>query len=48
MKELKLRLPDDLHARLVKAARREQRSLNGEITWLLTQALPETTGSSPP
>jgi predicted HicB family RNase H-like nuclease len=35
MKHINLRVPDDLHARLVAAAERDRRSLNGEILWLL-------------
>ena len=42
MVKLTIRLPDppdDLHDRLVEAAKADQRSLNGEILWLLRQAL---------
>lgn len=34
-----VRLPDDLHADLKTAATEDDRSLNGEIVWLLRQAL---------
>lgn len=40
-KQLKLRLPDDVHARVVAAAATAHRSLNGEILWLIEQALDE-------
>ena len=40
-KQLKLRLPDDLHARVTAAAAATHRSLNGEILWLIEQALDE-------
>jgi predicted HicB family RNase H-like nuclease len=39
MKNITLRLPDDLHALVVAAADQDERSLNGEIIWLLRQAL---------
>jgi hypothetical protein len=39
MPKLNLRLPDDLHAALKAAADEDQRSLNGEILWLLRAAL---------
>lgn len=39
-----LRLPDDLHARLVDLAQREHRSLNGQLVALLDQAI---RGSAP-
>lgn len=38
---LMLRLPVDLHATLVAEARREERSLNAQIVYLLRQALTE-------
>jgi hypothetical protein len=34
-----LRLPEDLHARLTQAAAEDQRSIHGEILWLLVAAL---------
>lgn len=36
--KLQLRLPPELHAALVEMAKREQRSLNGQIVYLLSQA----------
>jgi hypothetical protein len=36
VKKITIRLhDDDLHARIVQAAAREKRSLNGQIEWLL-------------
>jgi hypothetical protein len=37
--KLVLRLPADLHAVLVEMAKQEQRSLNGQIVYLLQQAI---------
>jgi hypothetical protein len=34
-----LRLPESLHAELVKIAEEEQRSLNAQIVYLLTKAV---------
>ena len=39
MSQLNLRLPEDLLIELRAAAAADQRSLNGEILWLLRQAL---------
>ena len=39
MKQLYLRIPDELHEQLVKLAERERRSLNAQITYLLEQAV---------
>jgi hypothetical protein len=39
MKQLTLRLPDDLHAELVEWARQEERSMHSLILYLLRQAL---------
>jgi predicted HicB family RNase H-like nuclease len=39
MKHVNLRLPDDLHALLVAAAKDDTRSLNSEIIHLLRRAL---------
>jgi predicted HicB family RNase H-like nuclease len=39
MVKLTIRIPDDLHADLATAAAEDQRSLNGEILWLLRQAI---------
>ncbi|WP_433375024.1 Arc family DNA-binding protein [Streptosporangium sp. CA-115845] len=41
-----LRVPGDLHARLVVRARRERRSLNSEILCLLEDALVADSGES--
>ena len=37
MKQLYLRIPDELHEQLVKLAERERRSLNAQIIYLLEQ-----------
>ncbi|HEX5497551.1 MAG TPA: Arc family DNA-binding protein [Mycobacteriales bacterium] len=37
--KITVRIPDDLHARIVTAAQADRRSLNGEILWLVEQAL---------
>lgn len=34
-KELKLRVPEHLHARLKELAARDHRTLNGQVTWYL-------------
>ena len=39
MKQLYLRLPDELHEQLVKLAERERRSLNAQIIYLLEHAV---------
>lgn len=39
MKQINLRLPDDLHARVKEAAERDHRSINAQIMWLMEQAL---------
>jgi len=36
--KLQLRLPPELHAALVEMAKREHRSLNGQIVYLLSKA----------
>jgi hypothetical protein len=38
-KKFPLRMPEDLHARLVSLAKRERRSLHAEILWLLQKAV---------
>lgn len=37
MKQISLRLPDELHARLKAEAERNRRSLHAEILWRLEQ-----------
>ncbi|HEX5497563.1 MAG TPA: Arc family DNA-binding protein [Mycobacteriales bacterium] len=37
--KITVRIPTDLHTRVVAAAQADRRSLNGEILWLLEQAL---------
>jgi hypothetical protein len=39
MKNLNVRLADSLHARVKQAAEADDRSLNGQITWLLKLGL---------
>lgn len=39
MTRVTLRLSEDMHARIVELAERDHRSLNGELLWLLEQAL---------
>ncbi|MFE5191465.1 Arc family DNA-binding protein [Streptomyces sp. NPDC056628] len=43
-KRISLRLPTELHARLVEAARADRRSLNSEILHLLEVALTTVNG----
>jgi hypothetical protein len=40
--KLQVRLPADLHRELQERARLDQRSLNGQILWLLRYALEAT------
>jgi len=44
MKHLTLRLPDDVHGRLVAQAENDRRSLNSEIVYLLEVALTTVEG----
>lgn len=37
MKQLNVRIPDDLHTRLAALAAEDQRSLNKEILWIIEQ-----------
>jgi predicted HicB family RNase H-like nuclease len=46
-KRISLRLPTDLHARLVEEARTDRRSLNSEIIHLLEVALAPTDRDKP-
>ena len=45
--KLTLRIPDDLHGRIVDLAKRERRSLNSEITILLENALGQRESGRP-
>jgi hypothetical protein len=51
MKRLDLRLPDELHARLVELAEREHRTLNAQLVhllqWAERRALDELAGNDP-
>jgi predicted HicB family RNase H-like nuclease len=38
-KKITIRISDDLHQKLIEAARRDTRSINGEIITLLEKAL---------
>lgn len=46
MKQMTLRLPDDLHAALKALAESEQRSLHGQIMHLVLRAVAEQGGTS--
>lgn len=46
-KNVNVRLDDDLHAQLKAAAAEDDRSLNGEIAWLLKAGLRARTRSWP-
>ena len=48
MKNLNVRLSDELHARLKDAAAADSRSLNSEIVVLLSEALSERSYNNPP
>jgi hypothetical protein len=48
MKNLKLRIDDELHARVTETARQDKRSLNSEILVLLSEALSERSYNHPP
>jgi predicted HicB family RNase H-like nuclease len=47
-KRISLRLPTDLHSRLVEEARADRRSLNSEIVHLLEVALTPTADGDEP
>jgi hypothetical protein len=47
MKQISLRLPDDLHAALKAAAAREHRSLHGQIVHALNQSLAQNGKTAP-
>ncbi|MFF0775163.1 Arc family DNA-binding protein [Nonomuraea wenchangensis] len=40
MKQITLRLPDDLHARLKELAQQEHRSLHAQVLYIVEQAVP--------
>ena len=44
MKQITLRLPDDLHARLKELAEQEHRSLHAQVLHIVEQAVPATPG----
>jgi hypothetical protein len=46
--KLTLRIPDDVHRRIVALAKRERRSMNSQITVLLEIALAQTESGRPP
>ena len=39
MKNVNVRIPEDLHARIQQAAEHDRRSLNAEILWLIEHGL---------
>lgn len=39
MKKITLRVPDDLHKQLVEAAEKNQRSMHGQIVWIIKKSL---------
>ena len=39
MKNINVRVPDDLHARIKQASEDDRRSLNAEILWLIEHGL---------
>ena len=46
--KLTLRIPDDVHRRIVALAKRERRSMNSQITVLLEIALAQTDSGQQP
>lgn len=44
MKNITVRVPDDLHALIEKAAETDRRSFNAEILWLAEQGLQQQSG----
>ncbi|MGW5162957.1 FitA-like ribbon-helix-helix domain-containing protein [Nonomuraea wenchangensis] len=44
MKQITLRLPDDLHARLKELAQHEHRSLHAQVLYIVEQAVPAQPG----
>lgn len=47
MKQVSLRLPDDLHAAIKASAEREHRSLHGQIVHILGEEMRETNAIPP-
>jgi predicted DNA-binding protein len=48
VKNFNIRLPDDLHERLVKAAAEDKRSAHSEILWLIENGLDERQATAAP
>ncbi len=48
MKNFNIRLPDDLHERLVKAAAEDKRSAHSEVLWFIEHGLDERRVNAPP
>ncbi|WP_189236746.1 FitA-like ribbon-helix-helix domain-containing protein [Planomonospora parontospora] len=44
MKQITLRLPDDLHAQLKELAKHEHRSLHAQVLHIVQQAVPAPPG----
>ena len=47
-KQISVHLPDDLHARIVKAAERGKRSVHMEMQWLMERGLDEEDAAAEP
>lgn len=48
MKNINVRVPDDIHALVKAAAERDRRSLNAQIVWFLDQATADQDRSDSP
>jgi hypothetical protein len=48
MKNVTVRIPDDLHTLIEKAAETDRRSFNAEILWLAEQGLQRQPGTGQP
>jgi hypothetical protein len=48
MKNITVRIPDDLHTLIEKAAETDRRSFNAEILWLAEQGLQQQPGGRGP
>ena len=44
MKNISVRIPDDLHGRIAEAADGDRRSINAEILWLIERGLEQAEG----